>query len=353
MTYARKLKTRYNLSNFMDILTDKNLANYVTMRIGGPANTVIAVHSEQDITEAAAYAKDQGLPIITLGSGTNIIFKDSGFNGVILINKIMGLTISESGKVIAGSGEQWDEVVKKSTAMNFCGIESLSSIPGTVGGAPVNNIGAYGQEIKDTLVNVRAFDTTTSQFIEIARDQCYFSYRDSRFKTKEHGRFIISQVTLQLKRTAQDYRTPNYQALLAELERLHISKPTPSDVRQAVMTIRKINLPDSVKLANTGSFFKNPYVAGGIANHLLQSFPDMPNYPQPDGSVKLAAGWLIDKTGLKNYRQNGMWIYDKQALVLINESAKSFNDLWQMAEHIIRTVYTKFGVTLEPEPEII
>jgi len=338
----------------MDILPDKQLANYVTIRIGGPANEIIVAHSEQDITEIVSYAKTKNSPLITLGAGSNIVFRDNGFSGVVLINRVMGLEVDDStGLVHAGSGVFWDAVVQKAIDANLCGIESLSAIPGTVGAAPVNNIGAYGQEIKDTLVSVRAFDTSINQFIDIPNDQCGFSYRDSRFKTKEHGRFIISQITLQLKPTPENYQAPNYSSLIEELNNRGINIPQPKYVRQTVIALRQEKLPDPVRLANSGSFFKNPIVPPDIAKRLLQIYPDMPHYPQTDGTEKLAAAWLIDQSGLKSYKQNGIWVYDKQALVLINESAKSFTDLWLMVEHIISTVNQKFGVILEPEPEII
>jgi UDP-N-acetylmuramate dehydrogenase len=192
-----------------------------------------------------------------------------------------------------------------------------------------------------------------SKCVEIPNDQCGFSYRDSRFKTKEHGRFIISQITLQLQPTSVNYQAPNYPSLIKELSNRGVNTPQPKYVRQTVMAIRQEKLPDPARLANTGSFFKNPIVLPDMANKLLRAYPEMPHYPQTDGTEKLAGGWLIEQAGLKNYQQNGMWIYDKQALVLINESAKSFTDLWLMVEHIISTVNRKFGIILEPEPEII
>lgn len=338
----------------MDILPNKQLARYVTMRIGGPANTIIAIYSEQDIIKAVEYTKNKNMPLITIGAGSNIIFKDNGFDGIVLVNKIFGLEVDDSSSLVqAGSGVRLDEVVQKAVDANLCGIESLSGIPGTIGAAPVNNIGAFGQEIKNTLESVRAFDTTSNQFVEIPNDQCSFSYRDSRFKTKGHRRFIISQVTLKLKPAAADYQAPNYPSLLTEITKQGITNPTPRDIRRIVIAIRQEKLPDPVRLANSGSFFKNPVVQPDMVNKLLQTYPDMPHYPQTDGTEKLAAGWLIEQAGLKNYQQNGIWVYDKQTLVLINESARNFTDLWLMVEHVVNTVNQKFDIILEPEPEII
>jgi len=338
----------------MEFLTKKNLADYVTMKIGGPAKEIVAAKTEQDVVEAAIYAKNKGLNVITLGCGSNSIFKDAGFDGLVIINQIPGLEIDNAtGVTKASAGVIWDEVVQKAIDANLCGTEALSRIPGTVGAAPVNNIGAYGQEIKDTLVSVRAFDTTTEQFVEIPNDQCDFSYRHSRFKEKDHGRFIITKVTLQLKPTPVNYQVPNYPALLAEIKDRGLDNPTPKDVRQVIIALREERLPNPAKFANSGSFFKNPIVDPQKARELLDSYPNMPHYVQKNGDEKLAASWLIDQASLKNYRQNGIWIYDKQALVLVNESANSFKDLWLMAEHVISAVHSKFDVLLEPEPEII
>jgi UDP-N-acetylmuramate dehydrogenase len=339
----------------MDILTNKNLSDYVTMRLGGAAHTLIAVHNEQEVAKAVEYATKEKMPIITIGAGSNIIFKDSGFSGVVIVNKIKGLNIdAKSGLVRANSGEIWDDVVQKSLEAGYAGIESLTNIPGTAGAAPINNIGAYGQELKETLNSVRAYDIEAKTFIEINNEACEFTYRNSRFKSKDYDKFIICGITLKLVKTPTDYAPPEYQALNEELQNRNISNPTPFDVRQAVFTIRNSKLPNPAELPNTGSFFKNPIMTKNKAEELLKKYPEMPLYPQEgNASVKLSAGWLIENAGLKGYRQGGIWVYDKQALVLVNESAKSFKSLWFMAEHIIKEVDQKFGVILEPEPEII
>jgi UDP-N-acetylmuramate dehydrogenase len=323
------------------------------MKIGGPARYIIEICSEQDITDAVGFAEEKELPIITIGAGSNIIFKDDGFSGVVLLNKIPGLSIDASGIVKTGAGVNWTEVVSKAVQADLSGIEAMALIPGTAGASPVNNIGAYGQEIKDSLESLVAFDTLAKQFVELSNSDCDFSYRDSRFKTKEHGRFIISQITLKLNTDANNYQPPEYPALKLELERQNITKPTPKDVEKVVTAMRQAKLPNPAWLANTGSFFKNPTVSNETADELVKSYPDIPSYPQPDGTKKLAAAWLIDKAGLKNYRQNGIWVYDRQALVLVNESANSFNDLQKMQDLITNKVKEKFGVFLEVEPEII
>jgi len=324
------------------------------MKLGGPASYLAEVHSEQEVEETAKFAKDHNLPVITLGTGSNILFKDTGFSGLIIINKIPGLFIDRpSGIVQAGGGVNWNEVVSKSVDAGLYGIEALALIPGTAGATPVNNVGAYGQEIKDTLASLRAYDTSTNQFIELNNRDCDFSYRDSRFKTKEHGRFIICQITFTLKNNLAAYQPPDYPSLKIELNKLKINKPTPKDVETVISNMRRSKLPNPAWLANAGSFFKNPQVTQEVAKNLIETYPGLPAFDQPDGTKKLSAAWLIDKAGLKNHHQNGIWVYDQQALVLVNESATSFKDLQVMQDLIINTIKSKFGVILEPEPEII
>lgn len=338
----------------MDILPDNMLAHYVTMRIGGSAKEIIVAHSEQDIVDITNYANNKKLPLITIGGGSNIIFSDHGYDGVVLINKLPGTTIDTStGLVAAGAGTAWDVLVQQSVESGLAGIESLSGIPGTAGAAPVNNIGAYGQEIKETLVQVNAYDTFSKRFIDIDNGDCGFSYRDSMFKSRAHGRYIITKILLQLRRPAKDYRPPVYVSLQNEFDRQGLKNPTIEQTRQTVLNIRKDKLPDPTVLANTGSFFKNPIILTSKLARLLAVYPQMPHYPQPDGREKLAAGWLIDQAGLRNHRQNGFWIYDKQALVIVNESSTKFTDLRQMSDFVVKTVYEKFDVWLEIEPELI
>ena len=337
----------------LEFLPDTTLSHYDTMHIGGPAKAVAVIQTEQDIVEAVQFAKENNHKILVIGQGSNIIFGDAGFDGLVLINKIPGLLIdNQSGIVRVGAGTVWHDVVVQTVEAGLVGLEAMALIPGTTGATPINNVGAYGQEVKDTLVTVRAFDLQTEAFVELANADCGFAYRTSRFKTTDYGRFIISSVTFQLNQKQDTYQAPNYPALQAKLAESDIYYPTPEDVMRNVILIRTAKLPDPAKLANTGSFFKNPFVSAELASKLLTNFPTMPNYPQPDGSYKLAAGWLIEQAGLKDMRLHGVWVYDKQALVLVNENAHSFSDLWAMVTHIQQTVMQIYGVQLEPEPEI-
>lgn len=337
----------------MQIAHQKSLSNYVTMRLGGPAKAMAIVKTEDDLVDAVDYADQNHYPIIVIGNGSNIIFSDVGFEGLVIVNKLTGLTIdTSSGILTASSGEWWDDCVKLAVINNFSGIEALSLIPGSAGAAPVNNIGAYGQEIKDTLVRLRAYDTEAHAFIELPAVECEFSYRDSIFKTKDYGRYIITQITLQLHDAKTDYIAPNYGSLSSELLDRGVIKPTIQNVRDAVIALRSSKLPDPAVLPNSGSFFKNPIVPEALCDALLLTYPNMPYFKHSKG-MKLAAGWLIDNAGLKGYKKDGIRVYEKQALVLVNDGTKSYTALDNMKKHIQQTVLDKYGIMLEPEPELL
>ncbi len=326
------------------------LSQFTTMRIGGPAKYLCTIKSEADLIEAIDFSKLNNLEILVIGKGSNIVFKDSGFDGLVIVNEIGGIEIDTANStILAGSGEVWDVVVEKSVEKNLIGIESLSLIPGTTGGAPVNNIGAYGQEIKDTILSVRAYDLQQNEFVDLNNSDCEFRYRDSIFKSSQFGRYIIISVKLQLKPYEKDtYIAPTYQSLTDNLP----PNPTPKIVRETVIKVRTQKLPDPNLIANTGSFFKIPIVSNEVASKLLLKYPDMPVYDYKNDK-KISAGWLIENCGLKDFRQNGIWVYNKQALVLVNESSNSFKDLDLMIQKIQSAVNDKFGLMLEIEPEII
>lgn len=337
----------------MEILKNQTLATHVTMKLGGNAAYMAEVHSEDDLKNAYAYAQENKLPVMVLGGGSNIIFSDAGFDGLVIINEIKGFTIDENtGIAVSKSGTNWDGFVAACVTKNFVGIEALSLIPGTVGAAPINNIGAYGQEVKDTITRVRVFDTESGKFIEFSNEDCHFSYRNSIFKSEQYGRYIVTEVSFQLRPVTENYTPPQYASLQSALLDSGITNPTPTDVRNTVMAIRQEKLPDPTVLPNTGSFFKNPIVSKEKCNELLTQYPSMP-YFQHGENMKLAAGWLIDQVGLKGYSKDGIRVYEKQALVLVNDGTRSFQSLLNMKNYILQQVYEKFGVTLEPEPEII
>lgn len=337
----------------MEILKNQPLASHTTMKLGGNAKYMVEVANEDEIIQSVQFSKDNNINIMVLGGGSNIIFGDAGYNGLVIINRITGIHLEpNSGFVTCKAGVDWDEFVKATVDNNLCGIEALSLIPGTVGAAPVNNIGAYGQEVKDTISYVRALDTLNQMFVELSTEECHFGYRNSLFKTEEYGRYIITEVAFKLKIADSTYVAPRYGSLQTAMQNQGMDTPTVQNVREAVITIRSEKLPDPTILPNTGSFFKNPVVTKDVCESLLTKYPSMP-YFQHESGFKLAAGWLIDAAGLKGYAKDGIRVYDKQALVLVNDGTRSFQALENMKNHIQQTIYETFGIQLEPEPEII
>lgn len=332
------------------------LADYCTMRLGGPARYLCTVSSKEELAEAVDWANDQGLKILMLGGGSNVVFSEEGFDGLVIVDHIHGIeTINEtdtSTTLTIGAGEDWDELVKKTVEMNLSGIESMSLIPGTVGGTPIQNVGAYGQEISNTLVSVDAYDSLERSFVSLSKDDLDLGYRTSNLKVPvTQRRYFIYAVTLKLSKTMTLQR-PLYEALERYFVEHDIKELTPATVRDAVITIRTSKLPDPAKIANSGSFFANPIVSSEIYQNIKSNYPDVKAFPFR-GEYKLAAGWLIEAAGLKDYAAHGLKTYDKQALVIVNESAQNAADLMTFRDEIVTKVKEKFGVTLEQEPELI
>lgn len=341
----------------MNISEKVSLSAYSTMGLGGTAAYLTEVTSRRQVAEAVEWAGRRQLPVIMIGGGSNIIWQDSGFDGLVIVNKIAGYEIYEEDAanyyLTVGAGEPWDSVVEHSVAAGLSGIEALSLIPGSAGGTPIQNVGAYGQEIADTLTTVEAFDTLNGEFTSIAAADCGFSYRDSRFKSADRGRFLIVGLTLHLTKT--NPQPPFYPAVQAYFDQHSITEPRPADLRAAVIAIRSAKLPDPVAVANTGSFFGNPIIRGDQFDSLKRRFPDMPNWPLSDGSVKLSAAWLIEQCGFQDYHdpETGMATWPRQPLVLVNEKAGSTADLLNFKQKIVSKVEAQFGITLIQEPEIL
>lgn len=336
----------------MDVRTKLSLKSYTTMRLGGEARFVAEATTVDDVRTIYVNAKKQGLPIFVLGGGSNVIARDEGYDGIILLNRIKGFQIiSEDERMVVvkiGAGETWDDIVAKTVDMGLTGIEAMSGIPGTAGAAPVQNIGAYGQELSDTLVSLEAFDAQTEQLVTLDAESCQFSYRHSIFRDKLKGRYCIVTITLKLYRGVM--KPPYYPSLQSYLEQSRQQPLIPRDIREAVLAIRTEKLPDPSERPNSGSFFKNSLIEPWQLEQLRQDYPDMPCYDMPENICKVPAGWLIDRVGLRGKLLCGMRIYDKNALVLINESATSYADLAAAREEIIQTVYDQFHIKIEQEP---
>ncbi|MDB5175519.1 MAG: UDP-N-acetylpyruvoylglucosamine reductase [Candidatus Saccharibacteria bacterium] len=326
------------------------------MRVGGIASYQCEVTSRMELLEALSWAQTHKVPVKMIGGGSNIIWRDEGFPGLLIINKILRFELFNEDElnsyITVGAGEPWDSVVARSVQAGLTGIEALSLIPGSAGATPIQNVGAYGQDISQTLTTIEAFDIQAHDFVTIPALDCGFGYRTSRFKTTDAGRFFITGITLHLYH--QNPQPPFYPALATYLRDNAITDVTPAAVRQAVIAIRSSKLPDPATAANTGSFFANPIVSEGQLIQLEADHGEVPHWKTEEG-VKLSGAWLIEQVGLKGFHDpaTGMAVWDTQALVLINEHTESTAALLSFKQMIVDKVAEKFGITLVQEPELL
>lgn len=287
------------------------------------------------------------------GGGSNILFTRN-FSGLFLRNRIQGIqeiSRSESEIILeAGAGENWHEFVLYCVRHGFGGIENLSLIPGCVGASPMQNIGAYGVEIKDVFEYLDALEISTGKVKRFNLNDCSFGYRESVFKRQYKNQFVILTVAFRLQLFPKV--NTNYGVIENELKKSEIQNPTIEDVSNAIIAIRKSKLPDPQKLGNAGSFFKNPIVSNDLLNTIQNKFPDVPHYPSKIGTVKLAAGWLIEQSGWKGKRLGNCGVHDLQALVLVNYGSATGKEIFELSTMIIDDVKQKFGVELEREVNI-
>ena len=325
------------------------------MRLGGHASFLAEVSSDEDLLDCVQFAKQKNLPIRVIGEGSNTIFKDNSFQGLLIVNRIIGFALDEAGLLTVGAGENWDDSVSASVEEKWSGIEALSLIPGTVGAAPVQNIGGYGQELADTFVGLRAFDLKQDKFIEMSKDDCNFGYRTSLLK-QNPGDYIVTQVTLQLHR--ENMTPPFYTTLERYFNEHQISEYSPSNIRSAVVNWRSSYLPD-VKTTNTvGSFFVNPIVDRATLDAIIDKHPDIASnktdwyWEQPNGQFKVAAGKLADQAGLKDWHDEttGMATWKNSAIILVNENATSYQDLAKFRDQYLQIIKENYGITFEQEP---
>lgn len=336
----------------MDVRTNIPLKNFTTMKIGGPARFMTEVRTPQEVIDIYTSAAKQSLPIFILGGGSNVIARDEGYNGIVVRIRIPGFEIltddTNSTTIKVGAGEIWDSVVQKTVEMRLSGIEAMSAIPGTAGAAPVQNIGAYGQELADTMQSLEAYDTRMGQIVVLQNSDCDFKYRDSIFRSTEKGRFVILSITLKLSKNLP--QPPFYDTLQKYLDDRGINIFTHEVIRNSVIDIRKEKLPDPTVLPNSGSFFKNALVESWQLKRVKEKFPDIPSYEMADGSFKIPTGWMIEHAGLKGELIEGIRVYQNNALVLVNESAESYENLANARNAIIGKIRDTFGIQIEQEP---
>lgn len=337
----------------MQVKQQVDLSGMNTLRLPSTARYFIQAGNEQQVVDAVAWARGQGLGLLLLGSGSNVVLPRHISALVLqLVNK--GITVSaaraETVLVDVAAGEDWHGLVKQMLCRGIYGLENLALIPGTAGAAPVQNIGAYGVELQQFVVAVRALDTATLQWLELTSEQCAFGYRNSLFRAQPQ-RYIISQLRLQLSHLPEV--NDSYAALRAELDRRGIHSASPADVFDTVVEIRRRKLPDPRRQPNAGSFFKNPLVSAQCYSALRVEFPDIVAYPQADGQVKLAAGWLIEQAGFKGVFHRDVGMHQQQALVLVNRGCADAAAVLAYADEVAAAVQALFNVSLQREPLLV
>jgi UDP-N-acetylmuramate dehydrogenase len=341
----------------MKILHDVPLGLYSTMRLGGKANSVVHVRTKDELEEALSWAKKNDLEAVMIGLGSNIVWRDEGFNGLLIVNEFPGYEVTldddENYYITVGAGENWDSVVARSVADKASGIETLSLIPGSAGATPVQNVGAYGQEISETLFSLEAYDNNKQVFVTLSNKDCGFGYRTSIFKESKKGRYYIISLNFHLHKS--HIKPPFYQPLQDYLTENDITDRSPHTIRKAVCAIRSAKLPDPAVVANNGSFFANPVIDNDTFEKLKLVHPTIKHWAAGPSKQKLSAGWLIEKSGFKDVhdRATGMATWPTQSLILVNEKAKTTADLLEFKKKIIDGVRENFGVTLVQEPELL
>jgi UDP-N-acetylmuramate dehydrogenase len=322
------------------------LAPRNTLRVPATARWLAEVQDPGSLGELLARPEAQG-PVLVLGEGSNLLLTRD-FDGLVIHFNQRGIEILADGGLRVGAGENWHALVRWTLAHGYCGFENLALIPGTVGAAPIQNIGAYGTELAEFVVAVHAWDRAQRAPVVVGREECGFGYRDSVFK-REPDRWLVTHVEFRLP--AERPLVLDYAGVREELGAMGCDKPTHADVATAVERLRRRKLPDPAEIGNAGSFFKNPVVTHGLAQALVRQFPGMPSWDS-DGAAKLSAAWLLEQCGFKGYRDGDAGFSERHALVLVNHGNASGEELWALAQRAQAEVEKTFGVRLEPEPRI-
>lgn len=345
----------------MQIQENVALAPYTTLQVGGRARFFVEAREEDDIRDALLFARERSLEVFVLGGGSNLVVADTGWPGVVLKIAVSGRAIrgKDSQRILtAGAGEDWDAFVAYSVEQNCAGIECMSGIPGTVGGTPVQNVGAYGQEVKDTITSVRVLDSVDLELRDMVAADCGFSYRTSVFNSSEKGRYIVTQVSFAL--IADGSPKIEY----ADLKRVFAdrSAPTLREVRDAVRSIRSTKgmliSRDDEDSRSAGSFFKNPIIPAAEYER-ISSLPvckdqKPPSFPAPKGTVKISAAWLVERSGFhKGYSDGRVGISRKHSLAIVNRGGASAADVVRLKNRVQEGVFQSFGVRLLPEPVFV
>lgn len=335
------------------------LAPMTTLGIGGCAQWFFRARAPEDVARAHRWCEERRVPLFVVGGGSNLVVADRGIDGLVVHMAIREVHVSVRGDetmIRAGAGEAWDPVVEMAVSRGLAGLECLSGIPGTVGGTPIQNVGAYGQEVSRAIADVTAFDRRSGALAVLTPDECGFGYRTSRFKHSDAGRFVVCGVTLHLRPGPPTIAYPD---LVDELQRRAIAAPTLAEVRLAILSIRRrkgmvVDEADR-DTRSVGSFFTNPVVSKDTYARLASEPPGtVRGFPQPDGRVKVPAAWLIERAGFRcGYQSGAVGLSSKHPLALVNRGGATARDVLQLAARIKREVTDRFGIWLVPEPVFV
>lgn len=338
----------------MIISSNISLKPYNTFGIDASAKFFTSIQSIENIKELLQSTEYKNNNHLILGGGSNMLLTQN-VDAIVVKNNLKGIVIVKENEdsvfVKCAGGEVWHEFVMWCIDKNFGGLENLSLIPGCTGASPMQNIGAYGVEIKDTFYELEAIHSITGEQKTFSKSECEFGYRESVFKHQFKNQFIITSVTFQLSKKPSFHI--EYGAIKQELDMMNISELNIKAISQAVINIRSSKLPNPKEIGNAGSFFKNPEVQASVYENLKINFPNIVAYPLENGNYKLAAGWLIEQSGLKGYRVGDAGVHKLQALVLVNYGGATGNEIYNLSSHVLQTVKAKFGVDLEREVNII
>ncbi|WP_074551369.1 UDP-N-acetylmuramate dehydrogenase [Dyella sp. AtDHG13] len=334
------------------LIENAPLATRNTLRVDARARLLAEITDASKLTELLDFPAVRSGKLLVLGEGSNMLFTGN-FDGTVLAMATRGVQVEQDGEVAriaVAAGERWDDFVRWTLGQGFAGLENLILIPGTVGAAPIQNIGAYGTEVAEFIESVEAWDTQERRVAVLDRAACRFAYRDSVFK-HESGRYIVTAVRFALPRS-RELRL-DYAGIREELARMGIAKPAPFHVAEAVVHLRTKKLPDPAVIGNAGSFFKNPIVDAALGEALKREHPELVSWVSSDGRWKLSAAWLIETSGFKGMREGDAGISNRHSLVLVNHGRATGGELWAFAQKVIDGVHAKFGVRLEPEPVVV
>jgi UDP-N-acetylmuramate dehydrogenase len=334
------------------LIENAPLATRNTLRVNARARLLAEINDASKLTELLDFPAVRNGKLLVLGEGSNMLFTGD-YDGTVLAMATRGVQVEQDGdvaRIAVAAGERWDDFVRWTLGQGYAGLENLILIPGTVGAAPIQNIGAYGTEVAEFIDSVEAWDTQERRVAVLDRAACAFAYRDSVFK-HQPGRYIVTAVRFALPRS-RALRT-DYAGIAEELVRMGVDKPAPFHVAEAVVHLRTKKLPDPAVIGNAGSFFKNPLVDAALGEALKREHSELVSWVGHDGRWKLSAAWLIETSGFKGLREGDAGISNRHALVLVNHGRATGGELWAFAQKVIEGVRARFGVQLEPEPVVV